>query len=228
MSNIHVCPLDGRMRMGTDSKSDHIVEASTRVFPRLGYHNATVEDILQEAGVARSTFYVYFPNKRELFMNLVTALSAEMLCIITGGIDDLITRFASPGAPRASDEELMQALVDFLALVFRFVETNRGMTRIFFNDMVAIDDEMTLVFRDFQSQITGDFERLIRMGVDIGFLRAVNQRRAADFIVAGLIHMARNISLGSGDADIEEVSREIVDMQINGLRPVHSLVSGGK
>jgi AcrR family transcriptional regulator len=213
--------------MGTDSKSEHIVEASMRVFPRLGYHNATVEDILQEANVARSTFYVYFSNKRELFTTVVIDLRAQMLAIIKGGIDDLIVRFASPGTPRATDEEITRALVDFLALVFRFVDTNRGMTRIFFNDMVAIDDEMTLVFRDFQYQITGDFERLIQMGVEIDFLRAVNKRRAADFIVAGLIHLARNISVGMGAYDIEELSGEIVDMQINGLRPVHSLVSGG-
>ncbi|MHB8896633.1 MAG: TetR/AcrR family transcriptional regulator [Candidatus Geothermincolia bacterium] len=214
--------------MGTDSKSDIIIEASTRVFPRLGYHKATVEDILQEANVARSTFYVYFSNKREIFMSLVTTLMGEMLDITKAGIDDMVESFNAPPDSRPTDDEIMQQLVEFLAEVFRFIETNRGLTRIFFNDLAAIDDEMTQLFRDFQAQLTNDFLRLIQVGMEIGFLRQVNQRRAAEFIVAGLIHLARNISAGIGDYDVDDVSREIVDMQINGLRPVPARVGGGR
>ncbi len=214
--------------MGTDSKSGVIIKAGARVFPSLGYHKTTVEDIIREAGVARSTFYVYFSSKREIFAHLVTELMSGMTSMTTAGIDDLVTRLGSPEGSRPSDAEIMRALVVFLADVFRYIEANRGMIWTFFNDLVVIDDEMTQLFRDFQANLTGEFQRLIRAGVEIGFLREVNQRRAADFIVAGLIHLARSISAGSGDYDIDEMSREIVDMQINGLRPAPALAGMGK
>jgi AcrR family transcriptional regulator len=216
------------MSMGTDSKSDLIIEASTRVFPRLGYHNATVEDIIQEASVARSTFYAYFPNKREIFAHIVTGITARILEMIESGVDAVMARFSGPAGSRPPDSELVQALVDLMAEVFRFIEVNRGMTKIFFNDLVGIDDEMTQVFLDFLDRFTGDFERLMRFGVDIEFLRNVNERRAAEFIVGGLIHTARNISAGIGDYDCDEISREIVDMQLNGLCREQVRIGGGR
>jgi AcrR family transcriptional regulator len=205
------------MGMGTDNKSDLIMEASARVFPRLGYHNATVEDILQEANIARSTFYVYFPNKRELFINVVTDIMTNILEMIESGVSAITERFGVPEDERPPASELVVALVDLMGQVFAFIAANRGMTRMFFNDLVGIDEDMTRIFNEFQDRFTGDFERLMVFGSDINFLRDVNNRRAAEFIVGGLIHMARNISAEIGDYDVNEISAEIVDIQLNGL-----------
>jgi AcrR family transcriptional regulator len=51
-----------------DFRTDQILDAATVVFGKLGYANASIERIAEEAGVARSTVYVYFPNK-ELLLN---------------------------------------------------------------------------------------------------------------------------------------------------------------
>lgn len=202
--------------MGTDCKKN-LLEASARVFPRLGYHQATVEDILKEANVARSTFYAHFSGKREIFNDVITNIINTVLGTIGNGIDDIITRFSAPPDRRPSDAQLVAALTDLMGQVFSFIYENKGMTKIFLNDLVVIDDDMTKQFHDFQDSFTGDFERLMSFGLDIGFLRGVDARRAADFIVGGLIHTARNISAGIDDHDLDELSREIVDMQLNGL-----------
>ena len=208
--------------MGTCNKSDLIVEAAATVFPRLGYHGATVEDILQEAKVARSTFYVYFSGKRDVFMNLCGSLMDEIRKATNAGVERLVVEFSKAGAPPA-EKYVLESLSGFLAELFTFVETNRGVTRVFFNDFLVIDDETTGMFRAFQAQLTDEFEKLIEVGIRIGFLRQVSRRRAAEFIVAGLVHTARNISTGTSEFDVSEISREIVDMQINGLRPVASM-----
>jgi AcrR family transcriptional regulator len=46
-----------------DFRTDQILDAATVVFGKLGYAEASIERIAEEAGVARSTVYVYFPNK---------------------------------------------------------------------------------------------------------------------------------------------------------------------
>ena len=204
------------MSVGTDSKSDLIVDASTRVFPRLGYHKATVADIIEEANVARSTFYVYFSSKRELFDNVMGGIMESMLGTIESGVDSIVRTFGASDRP--DDDALIQSLVNLLCEVFHFIEANRGMTRIFFNDVVGIDEEMTMLFHEFQGKLTSDFERLIRFGQDIGFIRRVEAGRAAEFTVGGLIHVARNISSGIVDYEVDVMAREIVDMQLNGLR----------
>lgn len=44
-----------------------ILAAARRVFERDGYFEATINDIVSEAGVARGSFYTYFTSKLEVF-----------------------------------------------------------------------------------------------------------------------------------------------------------------
>jgi AcrR family transcriptional regulator len=55
-----------------------IVAAARRVFERDGYLDARVEDIVIEAGVARGSFYSYFPSKREVFKEIAADVGGEI------------------------------------------------------------------------------------------------------------------------------------------------------
>jgi AcrR family transcriptional regulator len=46
--------------MKDSKRKQQILEASARVFAQKGYFAASVSDIIEEAGVARGTFYLYF------------------------------------------------------------------------------------------------------------------------------------------------------------------------
>lgn len=52
-------------------KSRNIVEGALRVFEREGFSRAKVEDIAHEAGVARTSFYFYFPTKDDVVASLM-------------------------------------------------------------------------------------------------------------------------------------------------------------
>jgi len=56
------------------TKSDRkrqIIEKAVRVFARKGYNQTKISDITGAVGVGQSTFYLYFPNKRALFIECV-------------------------------------------------------------------------------------------------------------------------------------------------------------
>jgi AcrR family transcriptional regulator len=44
-----------------------LLDASSVVFPRLGYHDTRVDDVVEEAGASHGSFYRYFENKEDLF-----------------------------------------------------------------------------------------------------------------------------------------------------------------
>lgn len=48
-----------------------IMQAAIKVFSEKGYHRTKVQDITQAMGMSTGTFYIYFPNKRELFVEVV-------------------------------------------------------------------------------------------------------------------------------------------------------------
>ena len=55
-----------------------ILDAARRVFERDGYFDSNIEDIVNEAGVARGSFYTYFSSKVEVFRVLSAEVSAQI------------------------------------------------------------------------------------------------------------------------------------------------------
>lgn len=53
---------------GEERRTDAILDAAYDVFSTRGYHNATVDDIAQQAGVSKGTCYQYFAGKEEIFV----------------------------------------------------------------------------------------------------------------------------------------------------------------
>jgi AcrR family transcriptional regulator len=48
-------------------RTAEILGAARKVFAARGYHEATVEAVAEEAGVAEGTIYLYYGSKRELY-----------------------------------------------------------------------------------------------------------------------------------------------------------------
>ncbi len=205
------------LNMSSVEKRDQIIAAGVRVFPKLGYHGTTVEDVIREAGVARATFYAYFADKRGLFIEIATGRTTQIVHILTVGVDSVIEQYETLGA-EALDQETFQApLSDLVEAIFRFVRSNRGVTKIFFHDMVGADKEFTRIFNDYQEALINQMERLMEYGVGHGVLKKTDCRKAAEFIISGHMHLARSFSAGTGRYDVEEVARQFIDYQFNGL-----------
>jgi AcrR family transcriptional regulator len=59
-------------------RRNDLLNAARDVFAKKGYHEARVEDIVAAAHVAKGTFYLYFPDKRSAFAELVDQLFARI------------------------------------------------------------------------------------------------------------------------------------------------------
>ncbi|MBN2040909.1 MAG: TetR/AcrR family transcriptional regulator [Spirochaetes bacterium] len=58
-------------------KYRQIIETGTKLFIRHGIKRITVEEICEEAGVSKMTFYKFFANKLELVKQIVTGMMDE-------------------------------------------------------------------------------------------------------------------------------------------------------
>lgn len=66
------CNRPGRLAAGQDqTKRDQILSGAHRVFTRMGFDAASMNDITREAQVSKGTIYVYFSSKEELFEALI-------------------------------------------------------------------------------------------------------------------------------------------------------------
>ena len=72
---------DGRAARAERRRAERreaILAAAKTVFRDKGYHQASVHDIIDEARIARGTFYLYFTSKQELFGELVDDFLARV------------------------------------------------------------------------------------------------------------------------------------------------------
>ncbi len=73
-------PVPGTLR-GRRTR-DRILAAAEEVFGETGYEPASITAITQAAGVAQGTFYVYFPSKHAIFVELIKDFGARVRAAI--------------------------------------------------------------------------------------------------------------------------------------------------
>ena len=62
---------DSARRRCPDERPQQILDAALEIFGERGLAGARLEDIARRAGIAKGTIYLYFPNKEELFREVV-------------------------------------------------------------------------------------------------------------------------------------------------------------
>jgi AcrR family transcriptional regulator len=55
-----------------------LLDAAEAIIGEKGFDNASIVEITQQAGVAQGTFYIYFPDKTAVFIELVKELSHSL------------------------------------------------------------------------------------------------------------------------------------------------------
>ena len=68
---------DGRVsraRNGREPRRTAVLTVARRIFADKGYHATSIDDIIETAGIARGTFYLYFESKRAIFDELLDEL----------------------------------------------------------------------------------------------------------------------------------------------------------
>jgi len=76
--NALAAPKPPKWRRRPEDRPQQIIEAALEVFGECGLAKSRLQDIAQRAGVSKGTIYLYFPNKEELFREMIrqTAVAA--------------------------------------------------------------------------------------------------------------------------------------------------------
>jgi AcrR family transcriptional regulator len=126
------------------------LRAGARLWAAQGFESTTIEDICREAGIGRSTYYLYFESKDHLLIELARAtargVSREVdAWVSAGNVDDAISVFISGLVRRM--EDVPRSLT---ALVMRHVAAANVTARPVGGNPVLFDDILGSIVRDGQ------------------------------------------------------------------------------
>lgn len=93
--------VDEQMREATRRR---IMHQAASEFARLGFDQANINAIAEQVGIGKGTIYLYFENKRDLFLEMLRSIAQEQLAVIRAAI-------APEGTLRQRLEWLFRAFV---------------------------------------------------------------------------------------------------------------------
>lgn len=132
---------DGLREVIRDFRRDQVIDVARRLFGERGTTDVSMDEIASEAGVARSTVYVYFANRGELLRACLQGMHAQLLAAIA-------TAWEQEDEPARRLERLLEemlAVVDDSPAFFRLAIVTQGTPA---NDGEVVGSELALIGLD--------------------------------------------------------------------------------
>jgi AcrR family transcriptional regulator len=196
---------DGRRsapRPDTQGRRADILQAATRLFASRGYHAATLQDIADELALTRPAFYYYFKSKQQI----LEAICREAIDAADAALEEVLQREF-----RSLKERLRVTLYTYAAHAAR-AETTAIMMRNF-DEMSEVEKDWLRNHRRMREQKLVD---LVREGAAAGEF-SVREPLIGVLTIFEAIHAIHNWYRPGGRLTREEVSRIIVDQQLDGF-----------
>jgi AcrR family transcriptional regulator len=201
-------PKDGKPGTKRDERRAELLAAAREIFGEKGFHEATVDDITRRAGVAKGTFYLYFPEKKEVYYELVSAFFQQIITMagsIAPGVNDVAEFFS----------RMQLAGVR----LFQIFHENHVLARLAYRESASLDPNVEKMLRDFYRKLAEVEAENVRLGMRLGVFRKVDPMICAYAHIGMFERVALVYSREPNAHPPAEVLREMLALAYEGLRP---------
>lgn len=185
-----------------DARRAQFLDVALALFAERGYHQTSIADIIERAGVARGTFYNYFDGKREIFASLLDRLFDSA--------DASVAPIRTTGNVRAEVRSNIEALC-------RTLGENLPMARVLLEQAVGLDPDTTRQLRGFYERVLGRLELAIRTGQTMGVVRAGDPSVMAACLLGMVKESLFQQLIGTRTPPLDLVVREVFESISRGL-----------
>lgn len=187
--------------MAQKSRKDQILEAAARVFGRMGFHGARMEDIAAEAGIGKSTLYGYFRSKRELFDSMISTSFDMFLEEMGRALEEV--------------EDAKEKLGSFVFLYHQYIRNYSDFARVVIRSSGEMHEDIVDKMVAFRKKMLNFIAGIVEEGVRQGIFREVDPSCVAMLFTGILKEMG--IALYAGiEVDRESLER-MLDYFFNGI-----------
>jgi AcrR family transcriptional regulator len=163
-----------KWRRCPEDRPEQIIKAALEVFGECGLANARLQDIAERAGVSKGTIYLYFPNKEELFREMIRQTAVAAI--------ERAEQANVPGTPR-------NQLLAFMRGYWAFVRSPVFMTiyRLVLGELHQFPDLAKFYAHEVVARGQKLIAGIIRRGIDAGEFREIDPMTAARAVVALIV-----------------------------------------
>ncbi|MFL5575770.1 MAG: TetR/AcrR family transcriptional regulator [Gemmatimonadaceae bacterium] len=206
-----------RWRRLPEERPRQIIEAALEVFGEHGLGQARLEDIARRAGLSKGTIYLYFPNKEELFREVVRST-------LVARIEE-----AEQELSRRSGETATEQLSDYMTGWWKYLSSPGYSTlyRLVIGELHRFPDLARFYADEVVSRAHTLVASVVARGVERGEFRQVDPLVAGRMMSSMLISHAlwcskREIFKHVTAASEEQILSQLKDFVFHSLRPIPS------
>jgi len=181
-----------------------LLDAAADEFGEKGFHEASISQITQRAGVAIGSFYTYFDSKEEVFTALVRDVSAQVR-------DFVAPRISAQSNQLEAEREGQQAFLEFARLhkeIYRIVDEAE------FVDPAIYREHYTSTAQRIAARLDAAYER--------GEISEGSSEIRAWALMGMNVFLGLRFGVWGDDHTPEEVARVGGDLIARGMRPADS------
>ncbi|MDJ0979687.1 MAG: TetR/AcrR family transcriptional regulator [Erythrobacter sp.] len=192
-----------------EKRRKEVIAAALRVFSKVGYANAKIDDVSEESGAAKGTVYLYFDGKEELFKAVLRETMLPVLEEVEGMVFE----------PNASAADRLRAQFEFFySRVMK--EERRQVMRL----VIAEGPNFPEVKEFYFNTILLRALTAIRATIDFGIERGEFRKPEGEFYTKAVMGSAILASVWKTvfddflPLDTEAFAQTHIDLVLNGLR----------
>lgn len=202
-----------RWRRLPEERPQQIIDAALTIFGERGLAGARLEDIAKHAGLSKGTIYLYFPNKEELFREVVRHTIVAQIERAEGEL------------AAASKQSAWETLEQFVRGYWEFLRSPKfaALFRLIHAELSSFPDLVRFyaaeVVERWRRLVTGILER----GIESGEFRDVDPEVAARMLSPMLLMHAmwcshRDLFKATANKTDEQVLGEVLDFYLHAIR----------
>ena len=191
------------LRLPAIERKEQVLDVALAVFAVKGFHDTSMNDIAEAAGVTKPVVYQHYESKRALFLAIIDHVGDRMVDVLTAATSGLTD----------GHDQVEAGTIAF----FKWVERDRNAFKFLFDSGTQNDEAFTIAIRKVLDRSADAIAPLIAIDLDSIHVRALAHgvAGASEGVARFLIN--NNISFSG-----EQIGKQIANLLWAGLRGVDS------
>ncbi len=175
--------VDEQMREATRQR---IIHEAASEFARLGFEQANINTIAEQAGIGKGTIYLYFENKRELFLVMLRHIAQEQLSSIRAAL--------------AVSDTFYERLVSLFRAFVRLASQERDNFNVYMSALYGVNR----AFKTEATKLLRDYVAVIAMVLEEGRIKGEIHVVDVEATALMLLTLTESYVLYAGVLDVSE------------------------
>ena len=192
--------------MEPQKRKEQILAIAADIFAKKGYHETGVADIIEQAGIARGTFYLYFSSKRQVFTEVMSKILLELADRLEA-VD-----------PENKSESVVDQFRKNLKAIFNYFIEYPQMAKILLAQVGSVDSEAEQDFSEAHSMLNQVIRAYLLRGQIESVLRDFNVETYSYMILGGIREVVFHLVVKKDmDAQLDDIIEGIVRYNCFGI-----------